>query len=98
MGSLFIPIFRKTEGVVFRTPFSFGNGFTPTDIPQAEADALIALYDATGGGSWTDNTGWLTDTTVGNWYGVTVTSDFLISSDGYTLVSNDTYTLKVRSA
>jgi len=51
----------------------FGDtGFTSTDVPQAEADALIAFYDATDGDSWTDNTGWGTDTTVGDWYGVTV--------------------------
>ena len=50
----------------------FGGGFTPADIPQAEADALVWLYDHTDGANWTDNTGWLSDTTVGNWYGVTV--------------------------
>ena len=47
-------------------------GFVPADIPQAEADALIWLYNNTAGASWTDNTDWLTDRTVGNWYGVTV--------------------------
>lgn len=44
----------------------------PLDVPQAEADALIRLYNATGGPSWTDNTNWLVDRTVGNWFGVTV--------------------------
>ena len=47
-------------------------GFTPSDVPQAEADALIALYDATDGDNWDDNTGWKTDPVVGNWFGVTV--------------------------
>lgn len=46
--------------------------FVPADIPQAEADALLAFYTATGGDDWTDNTGWGTDTTADNWYGVTV--------------------------
>jgi len=27
-------------------------------IPQSERDVLIALYNSTGGGSWTTNTGW----------------------------------------
>jgi hypothetical protein len=51
---------------------SFVSGFTPSDVTQEEADALIALYDATAGDSWTDNTGWKTDPDVGDWYGVTV--------------------------
>lgn len=46
--------------------------FVPADIPQWEADALIAFYNATGGDSWTNNTNWTTDSTVGNWHGVTV--------------------------
>ncbi len=40
---------------------------------QTEAEdraALVALYDATGGDSWTDNTGWKSDDPLGNWYGV----------------------------
>ena len=34
--------------------------------------ALAALYDATGGANWTNNTNWLSDEPVGNWHGVTV--------------------------
>lgn len=33
--------------------------------------ALEALYNATGGASWTDGTGWLSDRPVGEWHGVT---------------------------
>ena len=47
-------------------------GFVPVDVPQAEADCLIALYNLTAGAGWTNNTNWLVDTTVGNWFGVTV--------------------------
>jgi len=56
-------------------------GFTPSDISQDEADALIAIYDATGGDSWTTNTGWKSDTTVGNWHGVTVTGGAVTALD-----------------
>ena len=35
-------------------------------------DALIALYNATGGEDWTNNTNWATDLPVSNWYGTTV--------------------------
>ncbi len=37
--------------------------------------ALVALYDATGGDSWTDNTGWKTDQPLGDWHGVTTDSE-----------------------
>jgi len=41
-------------------------------IPAAQRQALIDLYNATGGGSWTDNTGWLGAAgTECSWYGVT---------------------------
>ncbi|NMH85961.1 leucine-rich repeat domain-containing protein [Flavivirga algicola] len=43
-----------------------------TDVPTAERDALIALYNATGGANWTNNTNWNTSACVSDWYGVTV--------------------------
>ena len=36
--------------------------------------ALVALYNATGGPNWTDNTNWLSEEPIGEWYGV-VTDD-----------------------
>lgn len=42
-------------------------------IPSSEREALIALYNATGGPNWRNNYGWLgTWGTEGGWYGVTV--------------------------
>ena len=43
-------------------------------MPQAvspDRAALVALYNATGGANWTNNTNWLTTAPVGQWYGVT---------------------------
>ena len=37
--------------------------------------ALMALYDATGGDNWTDNTNWGTDEDLDDWYGVWTDSD-----------------------
>ena len=34
-------------------------GTTTAVIPQTERDALIALYDSTGGDFWDNNGGWL---------------------------------------
>ena len=36
-----------------------------------DRDVLEALYRATGGPNWTDNTNWLTDAPLAAWYGVT---------------------------
>ena len=38
----------------------------------ADRAALVALYNATGGPNWTNNTNWLSNQPVGNWHGVTV--------------------------
>ena len=50
-----------------------GAGATGTaDIVVANPDraALVALYNATNGPNWLDNTNWLTDAPLGEWYGV----------------------------
>ena len=39
---------------------------------ETDKEALIALYNSTNGAQWSDNTKWLTDAPVGEWYGVTV--------------------------
>lgn len=41
-------------------------------VPTAEKEALIALFNDTNGEDWTTNTNWNTDTAVTDWYGITV--------------------------
>ena len=43
-------------------------------VAQDDSLALVALYQATDGASWSDTTNWLTGP-VAQWYGVTVTED-----------------------
>ena len=64
-----------------RSLFFEANRFHPTDVPQAEVDALIAFYHATHGDAWTNNTGWLTDPVVDNWHGVTVAAGRITAID-----------------
>ncbi len=40
--------------------------------PATDRAALEALYDATDGPNWTNNTGWKTDAPLGEWHGVTM--------------------------
>ena len=37
---------------------------------NADRSTLVALYNATDGPNWVDNTNWLTDAPLGEWYGV----------------------------
>ena len=45
------------------------------EVSQVQKDALIAIYNATNGASWNDNTNWLSAQPVSEWYGVTVTGN-----------------------
>lgn len=41
----------------------------------SDRDILARLYEATGGSAWTDNTNWLTDAPLREWYGVETNGD-----------------------
>ena len=41
-----------------------------TTVENPERAALVALYEATDGPNWVDNTNWLTDAPLSEWYGV----------------------------
>jgi len=42
-----------------------------TQIPQAECNELVTLYNSTNGPGWTNKTGWLSTNIPCSWYGVT---------------------------
>ena len=42
-----------------------------TTVENPDRSALVALYEATDGPNWVDNTNWLTDAPLSEWYGVT---------------------------
>jgi Leucine-rich repeat (LRR) protein len=46
-----------------------------TEIPKAQCDTLVALYDNTAGVNWTNNTGWKDSNTPCSWHGVTCASE-----------------------
>ncbi|MCY4623888.1 MAG: hypothetical protein OXC99_02655 [Chloroflexi bacterium] len=45
-------------------------GASGSSSAETDREALIALYNATGGPNWTNNENWLSDTPVGEWHGV----------------------------
>jgi Leucine-rich repeat (LRR) protein len=55
-------------------------------IPSAEYDTLLALYNGTGGSSWSNRTGWLVTDTPCAWHGVTCANSHVT---GMELASNN---------
>ena len=45
-------------------------GTAEITVENPDRTALVALYNATDGPNWVDNTNWLTDAPLGEWYGV----------------------------
>ena len=45
-------------------------GTSEITVANPDRAALVALYNATDGPNWVDNTNWLTDKPLGEWYGV----------------------------
>ncbi len=41
-----------------------------TEIPQAQCNTLVALYDSTDGDNWKNNDGWKITNTLCSWYGI----------------------------
>ena len=50
------------------------------DAPESDRAVLVALYNATNGAQWEDNTNWLSDQPLDQWYGVTTDADGRVSS------------------
>jgi len=50
-------------------------------VTKAEVDALIAFYNATGGDSWTNNSGWITNPNVADWHGLVLTGGHVTRLD-----------------
>ena len=48
-----------------------------TEIPVKECNALVDLYNSTGGDDWTNKTNWLQTHTPSDWNGITVVNGFI---------------------
>ena len=69
----------RASGVTTITATYYDSVSTAADVavalPGSDRAALEALYHATGGDDWTDNTNWLSDEPLGEWFGVDKTGD-----------------------
>ena len=57
------------------------------EIPDPDREALVMLYNATGGPDWRNSSNWLSDAPLGEWYGVTTDEDGRV--DGLVLTENN---------
>lgn len=62
----------KSSLVSIAILFLLWNNSIAQTVPEEERKALITLFNATNGENWTKNTNWLSDSSVGTWYGVWV--------------------------
>ena len=54
---------------------------TQTSIPADQCEALVALYQGTGGTSWTNRSGWLSDSNPCAWHGVSCFEGKVVALD-----------------
>ena len=52
-----------------------------TSVSFDECQALVAIYNSTGGDSWSNSTGWLTDNDVCAWHGVLCSEGHIVTLD-----------------
>ena len=70
------PTHSAPRGIQPDGPNQPGSSFDcnqPIDVTPPECQALVLLYDEAGGSNWFNRSGWAVTTTIGDWYGVTVT-------------------------
>ena len=65
-----LPFTAGETYTINKKPAPFTGCANQTEIPKAECDALVALYNSTNGAGWTNHTGWLQTDTPCSWYGV----------------------------
>ena len=52
----------------------------PVDNVEEDRAALVALYNATDGDNWTNNTNWLSDKPLGEWHGISTNAQGRVDS------------------
>lgn len=69
--------------LILETIPAFFNQAGICGIPEEEYNALEAIYNATNGDNWTDNTNWLTEEDVENWFGIETNGGHVTEIDLY---------------
>ena len=66
---------RDSDGNWVWTPWDSVGLLPPQTSAATDRQALIALYMATDGANWRENTNWLSDAPLANWHGVKTNAD-----------------------
>ena len=75
----------KSDGVIDLGDYAIFRDNWNKTFPS-QRDVLVALYNATDGASWTNNTNWLMNNDISTWHGVSVSPNGLVT--GLELVGN----------
>jgi photosystem II stability/assembly factor-like uncharacterized protein len=67
LSAIAMPMLAEAHAMHATATFDCG---AVTQIPSLECQALVALYNRTGGTQWTNHTGWLANSTPCSWIGV----------------------------
>ena len=62
--------FAEGETTITATAGDYSGAAEITAVENPDRAALAALYEATAGPNWIDNTNWLSEAPLGDWYGV----------------------------
>jgi DNA-binding beta-propeller fold protein YncE len=77
-SNLYVADYNNNRIQKLATVFSCSN---VTEIPVAECQSLLELYNSTDGANWKNKTGWNQTNTPCSWYGVTCTSGRITKID-----------------
>ena len=66
---------KKIQNSIFIALIFLGSYKVNSQVLPQDSLALVDLYNATNGGSWNDNTNWLSGAPVSDWAGITVVGD-----------------------
>ena len=70
----FLVVVMAVAAIALANPVGTGLAQAQTS-PSTDREALVALYNATGGLNWRNNTNWLSGRPLGEWHGVTTDSN-----------------------
>lgn len=66
----------NSDGIINSTDYALflANWGKTFPVPLSERETLVALYNATDGGNWTNSTNWLSNNDISTWHGVSVSN------------------------
>ena len=78
-----VPVLLLVSAIAMGVGLACSSG--PTGSPASDREALVALYHATNGADWSNNTNWLSPASIDEWHGVRVDDNGRVAGLGLTI-------------